>query len=181
MTQKQFEVICKNMIAAGMYLVFIDNNIGGGYLIQNVVANKTVVNPVNAKVFAEMSEYIAGSVQYGDSYLFDATTLQHQDMINSEYAGEMCDSLIISVDLDQRYSLGYMVVEGEMVPIDNGQWCIIDHQLKVIHTDYINYENDNDYSMNTVTWASIYSAVNKFFESKDLIQVVNTYIPNYIL
>ena len=187
MTQKEFEAIAKNMIAAGMYLVYVGNNITGSYDVLKVVSNKTVITPSHVTILGEFDKPIARqksspyTVKGERCHIMDITSLRNPDMINDDYHGQMLSSLNLCIKLNDRFSLAYSVVEGESIPEDNGSFLIIDHQNSQIIYECPNYTNGKNGYINTVTWASIYGQINKFFVSADLINVVNRYVPGFIV
>jgi hypothetical protein len=187
MTQKQFEVICKNMIAAGMYLVYDGGSSIGNYDILDIVVNKTIISKNDVNIFSEEDNATPLTKTY--IYAHDLTSKAYFEDVTAKRNPFMMDSygyLILVVKLNEKYSFCFQFNHGEDFPDDNGIFYLIDNIKNIIYSlsasnQLIEYSNGKTTSINNISWSAIYGQISYFFASKDLISLVNYHIPGYVL
>jgi len=188
MTIKDFEKICKNLLAAGFYLVEMH---GPFYDLRKIVSYKTILSPADIRVYhyfdSEQLSYtnykvkpntiLLSTNQFNVSYYVNnITNKQTADMLSDNYS-----NIGIAARLNDKYSLVFSVNEEENIPEDNGYFYIIEDSTHKIIDFSGNYYTGQNLQTHASTWQNFYALINKFFISKDLISFVNSIIPNCII
>ena len=188
MTKKQLETIVKNLLAAGYYVQDADPGIIGTYDIFSIITNKTSISLSDVRVLAAGLPLSTGSIQYyyddGEpETLLDISSLRNDpDLMDIDFNGDFPSFVIFDVKLNDQYSLAFFMLEGEMIPTDNGDWVMIDHSNKILSTDYIEFHDHSVQEQpDTDSWRVIYGTISRFLIMTEIIDLVNKYIPGYII